>query len=318
MRKNPFSKRRHMRGPMNTGRVFLVGAGPGDPDLLTVKAARIISSAQIIVHDGLVDDAILALAPDDCRMISVAKKRARHTMQQCDINQLLIDEAQKGHDVVRLKGGDPFIFGRGGEEVDDCRAAGIAVTVIPGISAANGGAAQALLPLTHREDSSAVTFVAGQCKGLSEQKWAGLAGKGRTLVIYMGVHTAEAIVEKLIADGVTPDMPVAVLENATRHDARALRTLLTDLPDMITRHDIKSPALLVIGDVVLRSDAQDALAHLAARAGAMQSAARKKATPQAVNPEPVEGRISASHQAEKRTSTSLVLTEILFASENKS
>ena len=246
-------------GPMATGHVYLVGAGPGDPDLLTVKAARIISSAQIIVHDGLVDDAILALAPDDCRMICVAKKRARHTVPQQGINALLIAEAQKGHDVVRLKGGDPFIFGRGGEEVDDCRAAGIAVSVVPGISAANGGAAQALLPLTHREDSSAVTFVAGQCKGLSEQKWAGLAGKGRTLVIYMGVHTAEAIVEKLIADGVTPDMPVAVMENATRSDARVLRTLLTDLPDMIARHGVKSPALLVIGDVVLRADAQDAL-----------------------------------------------------------
>jgi uroporphyrin-III C-methyltransferase len=246
-------------GHMATGHVYLVGAGPGDPDLLTVKAARIISSAQIIVHDGLVDDAILALAPDDCHMICVAKKRARHTVPQQGINALLIAEAQKGHDVVRLKGGDPFIFGRGGEEVDDCRAAGIAVSVVPGISAANGGAAQALLPLTHREDSSAVTFVAGQCKGLSEQKWAGLAGKGRTLVIYMGVHTAEAIVEKLIADGVTPDMPVAVMENATRSDARVLRTLLTDLPDMIARHGVKSPALLVIGDVVLRADAQDAL-----------------------------------------------------------
>lgn len=246
-------------GHMATGHVYLVGAGPGDPDLLTVKAARIISSAQIIVHDGLVDDAILALAPDDCRMICVAKKRARHTVPQQGINALLIAEARKGHDVVRLKGGDPFIFGRGGEEVDDCRAAGIAVSVVPGISAANGGAAQALLPLTHREDSSAVTFVAGQCKGLSEQKWAGLAGKGRTLVIYMGVHTAEAIVEKLIADGVTPDMPVAVMENATRSDARVLRTLLTDLPDMIARHGVKSPALLVIGDVVLRADAQDAL-----------------------------------------------------------
>jgi uroporphyrin-III C-methyltransferase len=244
------------------GHVYLVGAGPGDPDLLTVKAARLISTAQIIVHDGLVDDAILALAPEHCHMISVAKKRARHTVPQQGINALLIAEARKGHDVVRLKGGDPFIFGRGGEEVDDCRAAGVPVSVIPGISAANGGAAQALLPLTHREDSSAVTFVAGQCKGLSEQKWAGLAGKGRTLVIYMGVHTAGAIVEKLIDDGVTPDMPVAVLENATRSDARALRTLLTDLPDMIQRNTIKSPALLVIGDVVLRANAQDGLEQI--------------------------------------------------------
>lgn len=243
----------------NTGTVYLVGAGPGDPDLLTVKAARLIASAPIIVHDGLVDPAILALARDDARLISVAKRRARHTLPQGDINQLLIDEARGGHDVVRLKGGDPFIFGRGGEEVDDCRAAQVPVEVIPGISAANGAAAEARLPLTHRDHSSAVTFVAGQCKGLSDQDWSGLAGKGRTLVIYMGVHTARDIAEKLIADGVSPDMPVAVLEKGTRDDSRALRTLLTDLPDMIVRHNVVSPALIVIGDVVLRCDAEDAL-----------------------------------------------------------
>lgn len=241
------------------GTVFLVGAGPGDPDLLTVKAARLISRARLIVHDGLVDASILALARPDARMVSVAKQRARHTMKQDAINALLVTEARKGNDVLRLKGGDPLIFGRGGEEAEACEAAGVPVEIVPGISAAVGGAAHAHLPLTHRDASSAVTFVAGQCKGLSEQNWAGLAGKGRTLVIYMGVTTASAISEKLMADGLSPDTPVAVLEKATRSDARFYRSLLADLGDMVGRHDIKSPALLVVGDVVNHSRAKHSL-----------------------------------------------------------
>lgn len=248
---------------MKSGRVILVGAGPGDPDLLTVKAARALAAADVIVHDGLVDPAILALGNAEALYISVAKQRSRHTVPQDKINALLVAEARAGHLVIRLKCGDPFIFGRGGEEAEECRAAGVDVEVIPGISAAVGCAAEAMLPLTHRDASSAVSFVAGQCKGLSEQDWSGLAGKGRTLVIYMGVATAYDIAEKLIADGVSPDMPVAVLERGTRNGARALRTLLTDLGDMIARDQVKSPAIIVVGDVVLRSDAQDRLCALA-------------------------------------------------------
>jgi uroporphyrin-III C-methyltransferase len=139
----------------------------------------------------------------------------------------------------------------------------VTVEVIPGISAAVGCAAEAMLPLTHRDASSAVSFVAGQCKGLSDQNWSGLAGKGRTLVIYMGVATAADITEKLIADGVSPDMPVAVLERGTRTGARAMRTLLTDLGDMIARENVKSPAVIIVGDVVVRSDAEDRLRTLA-------------------------------------------------------
>jgi uroporphyrin-III C-methyltransferase len=176
---------------------------------------------------------------------------------QDGINQILIDEARAGHLVVRLKGGDPFIFGRGGEEVEACRDAGVDVEVIPGVSAALGCAAEAMLPLTHRDASSAVSFVAGQCKGLSDQDWSGLAGQGRTLVIYMGVATAQDITDKLIADGVAPDMPVAVLERGTRSGARAVRSLLADLGDLIAREGVKSPAIIVVGDVVLRSDAVD-------------------------------------------------------------
>jgi uroporphyrin-III C-methyltransferase len=251
---------------MNKGKVFLVGAGPGDPELLTVKAARLISGADVIVHDGLVDDAILALANPEARFVSVAKQRSRHSVPQEGINAILVREALAGHAVVRLKGGDPFIFGRGGEEVEACQAAGIPVEVIPGISAAVGGGAATLLPLTHRDASSAVTFVAGQCKGLTDQNWAGLAGKGRTLVIYMGIASAGDISEKLIADGLSPETPVAVLESVTRPDARALRTLLTDLGDMIAREKVKSPAIIVVGDVVLKSDAEDKLRTFAKEA----------------------------------------------------
>lgn len=251
---------------MKTGRVTLVGAGPGDPDLLTVRAARLIAAADVIVHDGLVGDGVLALAHVGARLISVAKQRSRHSVPQDGINALLVAEAQAGHHVVRLKGGDPFIFGRGGEEVETCRDAGVPVEIIPGISAAVAGGAQFALPLTHRDVSSAVSFVAGQCKGLSDQNWAGLAGHGRTLVIYMGLATASDITEKLIADGCAPSTPVAVLERVGRPDARALRTLLTDLGDMILREAVASPAIIVVGDVVQRSDAEDALRTLAKQA----------------------------------------------------
>ena len=243
----------------STATVFLVGAGPGDPDLLTVKAARLIGQADVIVHDGLVSADILALASPDAEFISVAKQRSRHSMPQDAINALLVELAREGRAVVRLKGGDPFIFGRGGEEMEACRAAGVPVEVVPGISAAMGSAAQAQLPLTHRAASSAVSFVAGQCKGLTDQDWSGLAGTGRTLVIYMGVATARDIADKLIADGVSPSLPVAVLENGTRTNMRALRTLLADLGDMVERQHVKSPALIVVGDVAAYAEAQDVL-----------------------------------------------------------
>ncbi len=235
-------------GP-NPGKVWLVGAGPGDPDLLTLRAARLIMNARLIVHDGLVDPSILALARPNAELISVAKRRSRHTMPQDVINALLVREALAGREVVRLKGGDPFIFGRGGEEAEACRAAGVPVEVVPGISAAIGAAAAAQLPLTHRNSASVVSFVAGQCKGLAEQDWSGLAGHGRTLVIYMGVATAEAIAEKLIADGLSPAIPVAVIENATRSQMRVLRASLAGLADLIAIERVNSPALIVIGEV---------------------------------------------------------------------
>jgi uroporphyrin-III C-methyltransferase len=246
--------------PTRTGTVYLVGAGPGDPDLLTLRAARLIMNARLIVHDGLVDPAVLAMARPGTRLFSVAKRRSRHTLPQPEINALLVAEALSGNDVVRLKGGDPFVFGRGGEEAEACRAAGVPVEVVPGISAALGGAAAAQIPLTHRNSASIVSFVAGQCKGLTDQDWAGLAGKGRTLVIYMGVATSEAIAEKLIEDGLSPDMPVAVIENATRANMRVLRAELAGLPALVNGERVKSPALIVIGEVAAEPETRLQLA----------------------------------------------------------
>lgn len=257
MEVNPLSTDRANR----VGTVHLVGAGPGDPDLLTLRAARLLMGAGLIVHDGLVDPSILAMAKAGARMISVAKSRSRHTMKQEAINELLVREALAGNDVVRLKGGDPFVFGRGGEEAEACRVAGVPVEVVPGISSALGASAAAQIPLTHRDHASIVSFVAGQCKGLTEQDWAGLAGKGRTLVIYMGVKTAPQIAEKLMADGLAPDVPLAVVENAARPEMRVLRAPLAGLPDLVEREKVKSPALIIIGEVTAREDS--ALARVA-------------------------------------------------------
>lgn len=255
--------------PEARGRAILVGAGPGDPGLLTVRAVEALKSADVVVHDGLIDNRVLALAPENALRISVAKQRARHTIPQDGINALIIAHIKTGAIVVRLKGGDPFVFGRGGEEVEAVRAAGLPVEVIPGVSSALGCAAEAMLPLTHRDWSSAVSFVAGTCRDLSEQNWAGLAGQGRTLVIYMGVSCAERIAEKLMGEGVAPEMAVAVLERGTLPGSRALRTVLADLGDMVVREKVVSPAIIVVGEVVRLSDAEDRLVRLAKQAKAL-------------------------------------------------
>ena len=250
-----------------SGTIYLVGAGPGDPDLLTIRAARLIERARVIVHDGLVDPAILNLARADAELISVAKRRSHHTLPQEEISDLLVRIARSGGDVVRLKGGDPFIFGRGGEEAEVARAAGVAVEVVPGISAANGAAAAAQIALTHRDASSIVSFVAGQCKGLKDQDWAGLAGKGRTLVIYMGVKTAPQIADKLMEDGLAPDMPVAVIENGTRPDQKVVPSRLDGLVAAMRAAGVAGPAVIVIGTVAALARVQGLPEELAAAAG---------------------------------------------------
>ena len=236
----------------NSAQVILVGAGPGAADLLTVRAVRALAAADVVVLDGLVGADVLDLIP----------ARARHTLPQEQIGDLLVAEARAGHTVVRLKGGDPFIFGRGGEEVEACVAAGVPVQVIPGISAANGAAAATLMPLTHRDHASMVSFVAGECRGLAQQNWAGLAGKGRTLVIYMGLAGAGPIAEKLMADGLAPDTPVAVVERATQPDQRLVTSLLADLAGLVAREAIASPALIIVGDVATLPGRLAALAPL--------------------------------------------------------
>ncbi len=246
------------------GTVYLVGAGPGDPDLLTLRAARLLGRAELVVHDGLIDPAVFALIRPAAKLVSVAKSRARHTLPQEEINALLVREALAGRDVVRLKGGDPFVFGRGGEEAEACRAAGVPVEVVPGVTSALGAAAAAQIPLTHRDAASIVSFVAGQCKGLTEQNWAGLAGKGRTLVIYMGVTNASNIAEKLIADGLAPSVPVAIVENAARPEMRVLRGSLAAMPELVELERVKSPALIIIGEVTAEGNA--ALAQIALEA----------------------------------------------------
>ncbi|UAK26193.1 uroporphyrinogen-III C-methyltransferase [Sphingomonas nostoxanthinifaciens] len=255
--------------PIGRGKVILVGAGPGDPGLLTIRAVDALRQADVVVHDGLIDPAVLDHAPAAAQRISVAKTRARHTLPQEAINALIVAHVKAGSIVVRLKGGDPFVFGRGGEEVEAVRATGLPVEVVPGVSAALGCAAEAMLPLTHRDWSSAVSFVAGQCKGLSEQDWSGLAGKGRTLVIYMGVASGPAIADKLMMDGLAPDLPVAVIERGTLPGSRRLRTVLADLGGMLQRERIVSPAIIVVGEVVLLSDAEDRLATLSQQAEAL-------------------------------------------------
>jgi uroporphyrin-III C-methyltransferase len=252
--------------PTAQGRVILVGAGPGAPDLLTLRAVEALRRADVVVHDGLVDEGVFDFVRADAQRVSVAKKRDRHTMMQDDINALLVAFARAGQVVVRLKGGDPFIFGRGGEEVEACRAADVPVEIIPGVSSALGAAAAAQLPLTHRDHASAVSFVAGTCKGLDTQDWSNLAGQDRTLVIYMGVTTAEQIADKLIAQGVSPHLPVAVLERGTLPGSRTLRSVLADIGALVTREAVVSPALLVIGEVAALANADNALNQLANQA----------------------------------------------------
>jgi uroporphyrin-III C-methyltransferase len=237
--------------PLTPGKVWLVGAGPGDPDLLTVKAARLIGAADAIVYDHLVGEGVRALFPAGCRQIYVGKKAAKHTMKQEEINQLLVDLAGAGLAVLRLKGGDPFIFGRGGEELEILEAAGIPFEVVPGVTAAAGCAAYSGFPLTHREHAQSVTFVTGHLKdGSVNLDWPGLARPGQTVVFYMGIGAAEQICRQMIAHGLPAQTPAAVIRKGTLPDQQTLLATLGSLPQRIAESAIKPPALIVIGSVV--------------------------------------------------------------------
>jgi len=247
---------RHNDDAQPHGKVTLVGAGPGDPDLLTFRALRAMQAADVVVYDRLIGDDILEYVRRDAERVFVGKAKGRHTLTQDRINRLLIDRARAGQRVVRLKGGDPFVFGRGGEELDALRAAGIAVEVVPGITAATGCAAAAGLPLTHREHASAVTFVTGHgSDGKPDLDWPTLAALEHTLVVYMGLSTASVIASKLIAHGKRPNTPAAIVENGTRPNQRVVTGSLAELEAMVAQHAIDGPALIVIGDVAALANA---------------------------------------------------------------
>jgi len=241
-----------------TGVVHIVGAGPGDPDLLTIKALRLLQNADVILHDRLVSDEILSLARRDADRLYVGKAKADHAVPQTEIENTMIALAREGKNVVRLKGGDPFIFGRGGEELDAMRAAGVHAFVTPGVTAATGCAAAAGMALTHRDYAQAVTFVTGHAKEGADPDldWAALAALKNTLVVYMGVTKATKISAQLIAHGRAAETPVAVIENGARVNQVVVKGALAELGALIEEGGIKGPALLVIGEAAARADGE--------------------------------------------------------------
>ena len=236
---------------LRPGQVALVGAGPGDPELLTLKALRLLQQADVVFYDFLVSPEIITLVPQATPQIPVGKRAGAHSASQEEINQLLVDAAQDGQRVVRLKGGDPYIFGRGGEEMEFLLAAGVDCLVVPGITAAAGCAVYAGIPLTHRDHANSVQFVTGHCQrngfGLD---WTSLARARQTLVIYMGLMRAEVIRDELLAHGRAADTPVALVERGTTPRQRLVTGTLEELATLVTNHEIQSPALMIIGEVV--------------------------------------------------------------------
>jgi uroporphyrin-III C-methyltransferase len=242
-------------GMGSLGRVYLVGAGPGDPDLLTVKALRLLGEADVIVYDRLVSDEILALVPEGVSRIFVGKAAGNHVLPQDEINRIIVKLALAGHNVVRLKGGDPFIFGRGGEEALRLAELGIPFEVVPGITAAVACAAYAGIPVTHRGLASGVQLVAGHCRGKTplELNWQTLADPELTLVFYMGLANLSEIRAGLLAAGRAGATPVAVVAEGTKLSQRRLITTLDRIPDDVAAAGIVPPAVVIMGEVVTLS-----------------------------------------------------------------
>ncbi len=239
--------------PNQQGFVSLVGAGPGDPELLTVKGYRVIQQAEVVVYDRLVSPEILALANSDAEMIYVGKKLDFHCVPQDEINQLLVEKALEGKKVVRLKGGDSFIFGRGGEELEELALHDIRFEVVPGITAAAGATAYAGIPLTHRDHAQSVQFITGHVqKDGREIEWHSLAQSNNTLVFYMGLKQSGYITEKLLETGMSDTMPCAIIENGTRREQRVFTGELKDLSSLAKQ--ALSPALIVVGGVTSLHD----------------------------------------------------------------
>ncbi|WP_051234535.1 uroporphyrinogen-III C-methyltransferase [Marinimicrobium agarilyticum] len=241
------SKRRRTE---SAGKVWLVGAGPGDPDLLTVKALRAIENADIIFFDQLVSADIRALFPKGTPALYVGKSKNHHSIAQDDLNQRLVDQARMGLTVCRIKGGDPFVFGRGGEELLTLRRAGVDAEVIPGITAASGCSSAAGMPLTHRGVSQGCTLVTGHGETEVTANWQALAQLNHTLVFYMGVSRAEDIATQLMKAGQSAATPAAIIENGCRENQRVITTRLDRLAESVINEAVQSPALIVVGDVV--------------------------------------------------------------------
>ncbi|MCG9512034.1 siroheme synthase CysG [Acinetobacter pittii] len=233
------------------GEVYLVGAGPGDPELLTLKALRLMQQADVVIYDRLVSAPILELCRRDATKIYVGKARSNHSVPQDGINALLVEYAQKGKRVCRLKGGDPFIFGRGGEEIQELVEANVTFQVVPGITAASGCSAYAGIPLTHRDYAQSVRFLTGHLKeGSPELPWNELVYENQTLVLYMGLVGLERICEQLIAHGQRADMPVALISKGTTPDQKVVVGTLVDIATKVSEHHIVAPTLTIIGEVV--------------------------------------------------------------------
>jgi uroporphyrin-III C-methyltransferase len=239
--------------PGAAGHVWLVGTGPGDPDLLTVRAARLIAQADVVLYDNLVSPAILGQLPASAERHYVGKRRAQHSLPQEELNQRMVELARAGRQVLRLKGGDPFIFGRGGEELEALTRAGIACTVVPGITAANGVAAAAGIALTHRKLAQSCVLVTGHRQDAgAEPDWAALARPGQTVVVYMGLLGLATVCERLQAHGMPPATPAALVEHGTLPDQRVIEGTVADLAARVAAAGVRAPTLLIVGQVVGR------------------------------------------------------------------
>jgi uroporphyrin-III C-methyltransferase/precorrin-2 dehydrogenase/sirohydrochlorin ferrochelatase len=237
------------------GKVYLVGAGPGDPELLTLRAVRLLERADVVVYDHLVSSAVLDFVPQTAERIYAGKRRNEHTMRQEQINALLVKLALEGKQVVRLKGGDPFIFGRGGEELQTLAVQGVAFEVVPGVTAASGVSSYAGIPLTHRDYAQSCIFVTGHLKdGTADLDWPSLVRPRQTVVIYMGLGGLPEICRQMMLHGASPNLPIAVVQDGSIVTQKVVTGTLADMPERVARAKLKSPCLTLIGEVVKLHD----------------------------------------------------------------